>query len=112
MYRGGDGVTKSVERATSLHRKACEGGFAPGCTAWGLAYAFTGVPEDQARAVRLLGKGCSDGDPQGCSNLAFMHRSGTGVPRSPQRARSLYQKACDGGYLPACQEMKTLAAEP
>ena len=59
---------------------------------------------DAARAADYNEK-CSNGDMQGCANLAMSYRMGWGVSEDPLRANALFKKACDGGNAFGCRSV-------
>ena len=71
-----------------------------GCYSLGLLYN-TGedVPQDLARARRLLQQACDGGEMLGCFGLGLQYEAGDDLAR----ARSLFQQACDGGLAEACR---------
>ena len=81
MYRNGlGGLSKDDAEAVRLYRKACEGGYARGCSNLGVMYEYGrgGLSKDEAEAVRLYQKACEGEDALGCTNLGFMYQTGLG----------------------------------
>ena len=113
MYRVGKNVTKDVQeaarllrKAVGLYRKSCDKGDASSC--YSLAYMYEkgeGVTQNMQEAARLYRKACDLGYAYACYNLAEMYREGKGVTKNMQEAVRLYNKACDLGYAYACYNL-------
>jgi hypothetical protein len=65
----------------------------------------TPVSSDDVARVASYRQKCSDGDLQGCVNLATMYRMGWGVNKDLSEANSLYKSACDAGSSTACDHI-------
>ena len=89
-------------RALALYTRACDFGFAPGCTRAGVVHLTRGTEEDLEEAASWLIRACEGSDAEACGVLARLHETGHGVPLDPARATELRQKACDGGFAPSC----------
>lgn len=63
---------------------------------------------DYKAAIRDWESACSDGEMDGCYNLAYMYATGKGVLHNEKKAASLYTKACDRGDLQACSNLGAL----
>ena len=67
-----------------------------------------GIPKDEARAVAIYDKVCSQGNAEGCRALGVMVNDGRGIAKDLGRARDLYEKACDGGDVIGCRGLGQL----
>jgi hypothetical protein len=105
----GRGVPRDLPRARALFRKACDEDDARGCTGWGLVEALDTEP---GLAVTPLTRGCTGGDPAGCSALASLYELGRGVTQDRARARALYARACSDGDPSACGSLQRLTDKP
>ena len=67
---GRGGLTKDDRGAATLYETACAGGSINACSSIGW-FLFQGrvVPQDKARGVTLLRKGCAGGNTWGCDRL-------------------------------------------
>ena len=61
---------------------------------------FSGVLDDYSRA-------CSEGDINGCYQLAIAYRDGDGVERDDVAAKQFFEIACESGNTRACSELNT-----
>jgi TPR repeat protein len=76
--------------------KACDGGYAIGCSNLGSMYLNgDGVRQDKFKAVELYTKACDGRNAGGCSNLGVMYDNGDGVRQDKSKALQLFGKACD-----------------
>lgn len=105
MYRRGDRIERNDELAGKLYARACERGFAPGCT--GLAEMLLaggrGVPQNPGQALALFERGCRGDDAAGCLGLASLLGDGVYLPPDPQAARGARARACALGLADACR---------
>jgi TPR repeat protein len=101
----GIGVPKDIALSTALqveaarlHERSCDAGANVWCVNLGMMLLLgQGVTPDQHRAVALLRKSCTAGEPHGCVGLASaIKRSDLGA------ARSLLQENCGKGQVLAC----------
>ena len=89
--------------ASTLYRKACDGGYMDGCAGLGsLSSNGHGVPQDYSRATALFQDACDKGSQVGCVMLGSLYYSGRGVAQDYSKAIDLFQKACDGRYMTGC----------
>ena len=94
------------DKAASMWRKSCEGGYALGCSTLGWMYAEgRGVAQDEAKAVSLYRQACEGGNALGCNNLGVMYEQGRGVAQDDAEAVSLYRLACEGGDAGGCNNL-------
>jgi len=99
-FFNGDG-----DKAASMWRKSCTGGYAGGCANLGWMYrAGLGVAQDDAKAVSLYRQACEGGDAGGCFNLGVMYQIARGVAQDDAEAVSLFRQACEMGYARACSD--------
>jgi type IV secretory pathway TraG/TraD family ATPase VirD4 len=133
MYWDGRGATQDRAKALALHRKACDGGYAPSCEALktlpdsqvkaagdelfrqaGTMSTFGAngkrVEDSQGDATAMFVLACDAGSLPGCAEAAARYRGGNGVPVYYGRALELYRKACAGGERKACEDMKEIPA--
>ena len=85
------------------YKKACDQGFAWGCS--GLGYMYSngqGVKQDYFAAADLFKKACDVSYAEGCFNLGNSYSNGQGVRQDYFIATDLYKKACDGGVAEGC----------
>ena len=67
----------NYKQAEELFKKACDGGYAKGCSNLGVMYDNGyGVKQDSFKAVELWTKACDGGNVEGCSNLGIMYSKG------------------------------------
>jgi TPR repeat protein len=96
---GTGGAPQDLEKAHSLWRLSCDGGFAPGCT----LLADAAASENQwSLALLYSSKACVGGDARGCTDLGVLALYGEGTTRSRSRARSLFSYACSLGEPQGC----------
>jgi uncharacterized protein len=103
---------EKVEKAERLYEKACDGGFAQGCSdsaEWNLSvtldmrrHGFVEKKEGNEYIAKLFQKGCGGGVVKACFNGGQMYHDGTIVQKDEAKAIQLYQKACDGGQAEGC----------
>ncbi len=85
-------------------RNQCDSGSPLACVILG-NFASRGVwplGKDDAQAVALYGRACSETSTLGCTALGFLHERGLGVPKSYPTAARYYQKACDAADGSGC----------
>ena len=90
-------------RASSLYRRSCALGYAPGCSS--LAdFLISGkdVKRDVPAALAVLLRGCDGGVAQDCTRLGDLQREGKMVLKDPERALEAYRRGCDAGGAIAC----------
>ncbi|MEP4034939.1 caspase family protein [Pseudophaeobacter sp.] len=102
MYRKGQGVSQSDQRAVTHLRRAANQGYPIAETQLGWMYEKgRAVPQDDALAVSWYRKAANRDHPRAQYNLAWMYENGRGVSQSYSRAYSWYQKAAQADYLNA-----------
>lgn len=134
-------LDRSLSRALSLFRKACDAGHEPSCaalnrpaivaptsdataddTACGdgdgaacmrLAGARLQGPSgpDPAAAAEAFERACTAGEAAGCANLGLMALRGDGIATDPARAVAMHARACDLGLAAACGRLGVLYAK-
>jgi TPR repeat protein len=68
-------MTKDLNRAADLFKRACDAGGSGGCLNLGSMYSRgEGVPKDRNRAADLFKKACDLGNDRGCENLARLKK--------------------------------------
>ncbi len=119
---GGDGIAcfnigfkaesrnpKDWELARTHYAKACELGFAEGCSYLGVIYRHgRGVEPDLKRGAELYRKACIGGYLIGCNSIGYLYKIGSGVEKNFDLAFEYYAKACEGGLIRACTNLGTL----
>ena len=91
----------NIAKASSLYKKACNGGEIAGCHNLGVLEEKKG---NIAKASSLYKKACDGGGMNGCYNLGVLeHKKG-----NIAKASSLYKKACDGGGMNGCYNLGVL----
>lgn len=120
-YRMGWGVSKNPSQATTLIKKACDGGSVTGCgllkapeTSSNNSSSPVGNPpgksapssSNEAQAASYK-RQCDSGSMDACANLGFYYRMGWGVDADPSQAAALIKKSCAGGSTVGCQLQKT-----
>jgi len=81
-------------------KKKAEAGDAEAQSALGYMYANgTGVPKDDAEAVKWFRKAADQGNAMAQNNLGYMYANGTGVPKDDAEAVKWYRKAADQGNM-------------
>lgn len=69
-YRHGKEAPRDLRAAFHYFEKACSGGLAFGCGYAGeMLYSGLGVDREPAAGIRLMRRGCADGDGWSCSQL-------------------------------------------
>lgn len=117
LYAVGRGLPQSDERATALSRRACEQGAAIACSNQGaLAAEGVGGPPAKGEGVggptmRLFGKACDAGVPEGCANLGSAYDGGKLAVRDVRLAARSLRRACDAGFALACHRLGLLLQE-
>jgi tetratricopeptide (TPR) repeat protein len=89
-------------RAHELLATACHGGHARACTVLGLELAAL---DRRSEAVRLLERGCAQGEGEGCTEAGRHHNHGAGVDRDQARGAELLERGCGLGYAPGCLDL-------
>lgn len=84
----------------ALFQGACDRDIAGGCT----ALAWLLPPDEDARAIAVMARGCALGSGESCYGLGLAHQQGRGVPKDEGRASRLFQEACERGALEACMQ--------
>ena len=87
LYENGRGVTKDVDEAIKLYRKAADLGNPTAMVALGWLFENgKGVKRDQKEAGRLYRKAADLGEAQGMHNLAGLLAGGRGVKTDSEEA--------------------------
>jgi TPR repeat protein len=85
-----------VQLAVELYRKACDGGYGPGCSSVAGVLEERREPGDLKAAVGWLEKGCGAGDASACQQLGRMYYKGTeDVPKDLALAKARYLRECE-----------------
>jgi TPR repeat protein len=100
-----DGIKADDALAATLHRKACEGGYASACRLLATQYDDgEGVPKDEVQAGALYRRGCDGGDSFGCALASLNSDESKGATSERRRleveARSGSRKRADGETNP------------
>ncbi|MGC4114106.1 MAG: tetratricopeptide repeat protein [Myxococcales bacterium] len=82
--------------ALELFKKACDGGFAPGCASQATA------TRDPAASFALSQKACDLKSAPGCVQVGIKYRDGVGVAKDAKQAMAFAKKGCDGGETAGC----------
>ena len=79
-----------------------------GCNNLGTVYEFGSIGfRDPAKAAGLYERACSNGQMDGCANLALLLLGTPGAaPQEKARARELLEKACAAGIARACRQIR------
>ena len=64
-----------------------------------------GTLKDIGKAAALFEKACTDGNLEGCNELARLLITGNGVTQDVKRGLRLYEEACEGGELHSCTSL-------
>lgn len=64
-----------------------------------------------AKMVFFYGQACSNGESEGCFNLAMIYDTGDASVQNKAKAVDHYKQACDGGVSLACNNLGILFAE-
>jgi TPR repeat protein len=103
IFEGRDGVTQNAEKGAQLAKKACAGGFGPGCRLVAISQLQgAGQSRDDAGALKLLEKACADGDGESCAGTGLLYRHGLGTAPNPGFAVGFFEKACQAKYGYGC----------
>ena len=99
-----DARTNKDPRAEYFLQKGCDSGYGAACVTLGNIlgnYGFT----DTSRRLELYRKGCDEGEPDGCANLALCYSDWStrlGLSRNDVLAQQFNQKACVLGATAYC----------
>ena len=106
LANGDDRVATAIppdpEAAQRYYLKACERGFADGCSNAGVHDVQT---SDAARGHELLVKSCTMKSGLGCYNLGVVVRDGEGVAADHARAATLFEQACTYQHGGGCRNL-------
>ena len=94
-----------VAKANTIddYKKACDDGFAWGCSELGVMYdKGEGVKQDHFAAADLYKKACDGGDVGGCFSLGHSYENGQGVRQNSQKALELFGQSCDMRHQKSC----------
>lgn len=94
-------------KAQAAFEKACNAGYANGCTNLGVSLM---IGKDVAGAKTALDKACLRGSPRACNIVGTMALSGQGGPKDAARALRYFVKGCEGGDFGACTDAGFLYA--
>ena len=84
----------------------CAKGVSRSCNWLGLAYHNgTGVPKNQAMALKLFTQACQMGYKVSCYNAGNAHKNGWGTVKDPAAAGRVYRTGCDKGDDGSCNEL-------
>ncbi len=96
-FRAARFAKSDAERAALLE-KACNAGFAPGCSQLGSSK----LRADQAAGIALLEKACALGDAYTCWNTGQWFINGRPMPKDESKGALMVERACSLGYPHAC----------
>jgi TPR repeat protein len=99
MMAGTGGIPKDEARALKLWGVACKGNEPRGCTALNVYYTMR---QDWRNALIYGSKGCLDGDPGSCTNVAVQAFFGRGTAQNRPHAFKLWYRACKMRDFQAC----------
>ena len=103
-YNQGD-----YQKAAQLYQKACDSGYALGCSGIGALYAEgKGVRQDYQKAAHFYQKACDGGVAGGCGILGVFYEYSQGVRQNFPTAKEYYGKACDLGLQAGCDNYRKL----
>ena len=112
MYQGGEGVHRSIKRASVYFKKACNGGNPKdiamrSCYDLGFLYYIgnreRGLELNYRHAFKFFSKACDGGNAQSCYQLGIMYLNAEGVKQNDSTAKEYFRKACDLGYSDGCK---------
>jgi len=105
---------KRLDVGLKSFKKACDNGFAVGCSSLGGAYwnfvqqngGIKKYPKLTNNAFDVLSKACELKDIRSCMQLGYTYENID--EKYFSKASKLYKKACDFGYKKACSDYKRL----
>ncbi len=109
MYRAGETVKASNQKALELYQKGCSLGGGSGCSTlarW--AYNGTAMPKSYEKAAQYYQQACDLDVARSCSNLGHMYEDGEGVVQNYAEAYGRYEKACTLGSGQGCLALGSL----
>jgi len=133
MYRNGDNVPQSYQKAFELYQKACNVGENMGCAAIGILYRDgLGVQKDTSKAIKIFTDVCHEEKLYGCSELENLQKAlkkddkwitptdtlcksnggeiKNGVCEAPwQKAKNIC--SASGGRLPTIKELEKVVSD-
>jgi TPR repeat protein len=109
MYKHGQGVEQSNERAAEYYEQAAHLGHANGQKSLGvLYYNGNGVEQSNERAVAFFTLSAQQGDDTAMSNLGLLYYHGLGVDKDMAKAREYFAKAAAQGNAASINHLKQI----
>jgi TPR repeat protein len=102
--------------ASGFYSRACDAGYAPGCTNLAWLYSLgRGVPRDAQQAMNLFTRAydssrlaCRRGDGSGCMLAGELLLQGRVEPTDDGDALAFFQRACEAGESQGCAYVSQL----
>ncbi len=96
MYKDGEGVQRSAEKAAEWFIKAAEQGYPEAQLCIGMFYATgSGVPQSFERSAEWIGRAAEQGLAEAQILLSMYYKGGVGVPRSEQESERWKSRAIE-----------------
>ena len=112
LYRNGQGVEQSHEKAVEWWNKSAEQGNATAQSVLGICYANgQGVEKAFEKAVEWYTKAVEQGDAVAQCNLGECYEYGHGVEQSYEKALRYYIKSALQGEKTACEGVASIAKD-
>jgi TPR repeat protein len=112
MYKFGEGVEVSYEKAFEYYDQAAHLGYAGALFSLGVMYRDgQGVTRSYARAKEYFESAAEQGHTQAMSSLACLYANGQGVERDLTKARELFTNAAEQGHETAVKSLQQLDNE-
>lgn len=83
----------------------CSNGDQSACAYAGTIYINSQEPALYTKAYLMLQYSCSEGNAQGCENLAVIYTLGLGREQNLTKAKELYSYACSSGEQNSCNNL-------
>lgn len=105
MFKNGEGVEASSERAYRAYVRACDHGDGEMCVMLAKKYeagAESAGSSDLARAATFLQRACEQGAATACLELGRLKQVGNGIDRDRAEATRLFERSCSAGEPTGC----------
>ncbi len=106
MFRRGDGIAASRDKAGEYYDRACGFGFMDSCVRLALFYknGEGGKARDVKKSWALIEKACEVGNGWGCTKAGYYAQQGIGRKLDKPGAAKFYEKACTLGDPSGCND--------
>ncbi|RIB16875.1 hypothetical protein C2G38_2188795 [Gigaspora rosea] len=98
IYRNGDGITQSNEKAFQFYMKSAENGNHHAQYSVGYCYQYgIGTAKNEEKAFQWYVKSSANGNPKAQSRLGNCYQYGIGTTKDEQKAFQWYMKSAESG---------------